>query len=192
VCTAEKLDKRVKVFRKFLEIAECLRKLGNFNGMMEILSGLDRGPVFRMKKTVAAVLSDKKAAQTYNECKALANREKNFANLRAAIKSIDPPVIPYLGMYLSDLLFADEGNKDTLNGLINFAKYRQISNTIKQIKQYQLKGYENLQKVSDLQTKLQSISFFSFPFPFSHLLLFLSFSSSSSSSSAFLRLCDYR
>jgi len=123
--------------------------------MMEILSGLDRGPVFRMKKTIAAVFGDKKAAQVYNECKALANREKNFASLRAAIKSIDPPVIPYLGMYLTDLIFTDEGNKDMLNGLINFAKYRQISNTIKSIKQYQLKGYENLQKVPELQAKLQ-------------------------------------
>lgn len=159
ICTVEKFSERTKVMKKMLEVAEALKKLGNFNGMMEILSALDRGPLFRMKKTINEVMKDKKYAAIYSECKALANRDKNFANLRAAIKLIDPPVIPYLGMYLTDLMFIDEGNKDMINGLINFSKYRQISETIKKIKQYQLKGYENLTKVPELQVKLQSTTF---------------------------------
>lgn len=52
VGTCENPQRRIKLFRKFLEIADACRRLGNFNGMMEILSGLDRGPIFRMKKTV--------------------------------------------------------------------------------------------------------------------------------------------
>lgn len=53
-------------------------------------------------------MTDKKSSIIWNECKALTNREKNFAAMRAAIKAIDPPVIPYLGMYLTDLTFIDE------------------------------------------------------------------------------------
>ena len=124
ICVEENQTKRVKVMKKFLDIADNMRKLGNFNGMMEILSGLDRGPVFRMKRTMAvrcvaimtfiylqAIESDRKYSAILAEIKALANHEKNFAALRAAIKTIDPPVIPYLGMYLTDLMFIDEGNK---------------------------------------------------------------------------------
>ena len=39
----------------------------------------------------------------------------------------DPPCIPYLGIYLSDLTFIEEGTPNfTDNGLLNFAKMRMV------------------------------------------------------------------
>ena len=39
----------------------------------------------------------------------------------------DPPSIPYLGIYLSDLTFIDEGTPNfTEKGLLNFAKMRMV------------------------------------------------------------------
>ena len=41
----------------------------------------------------------------------------------------DPPSIPYLGIYLSDLTFIDEGTPNfTEKGLLNFAKMRMVKN----------------------------------------------------------------
>jgi hypothetical protein len=37
-------------------------------------------------------------------------------------QSIVPPCVPYVGVYLTDLTFFDEGNRDTKNDLINFNK----------------------------------------------------------------------
>ena len=56
------------------------------------------------------------------------------------------------GVYQSDLVFTDEGNKDTINGLINFAKRRLTYNIILEIQQYQKIGYpflpvEQIQRV---------------------------------------------
>ncbi len=51
-----------------------------------------------------------------------------FRNLRDALHRTDPPCIPYLGMYLSDLTFIEEGTPNfTDNGLLNFAKMRMVS-----------------------------------------------------------------
>lgn len=154
VITTENKKKRSQVVQKMIEIAQCLRQLGNYNGMMAIVSGLQRGPVFRMSATFQGL--DKKVESTFSEIRGLINTEKNYSELRAAIASINPPVIPYLGMYQTDILFAIEGNSPYIQGLINFFRCRIYSDTLKKIKQYQLKGYE-IKTIPALQLKLSNL-----------------------------------
>lgn len=40
--------------------------------------------------------------KTFVEC-------TNHSNVRALMKELTPPIIPYLGMYLSDILFVSQG-----------------------------------------------------------------------------------
>ncbi len=63
----------------------------------------------------------------YDDISALMARESNFQKFREHLHSVDPPCIPYLGVYLTDLTFIEDGNKDFSNGLINFDKRRKIS-----------------------------------------------------------------
>lgn len=130
-----------------------LRQLSNFNGVLEIISGLNRGPVFRLKMTTETLIQkDQKLSQAWEELKAMTDSQKAYSSLRKAIKEANPPCIPYLGMYLTDLTFIEEGNKDTLTDfeLINFHKRRLISETIRELKTYQQNAY-NLQEVPAIQ-----------------------------------------
>lgn len=51
IITEENPKRRIKTIVKFIEVAECLKRLGNYNGVMEIFSAFQRGPVARLKKS---------------------------------------------------------------------------------------------------------------------------------------------
>lgn len=40
------------------------------------------------------------------------NSRCNYAVHRSALKEITPPCVPYLGMYLTELTFIEDGNKN--------------------------------------------------------------------------------
>jgi len=143
ICMVEKVKDRVKVVCKFIDIAQKLRALGNFNALLEIVSGFNRGPVFRLKETFALLVKkDKQRDSILQELVAFTSSDRAYAVLRQAIKSANPPVLPYLGMYLTDLTFIEEGNKNFVGGLINFQKQRLIASAIQDILVYQDKEYQ--------------------------------------------------
>lgn len=78
---------------------------------------------------------------------------RNFTEYRAIIHSINPPCIPFLGIYLQDLTFIEDGNPNYLkksNHLINFAKRAKTAEVIREIQQYQSSLYQ-LKPVEELQ-----------------------------------------
>ena len=85
------------------------------------------------------------------------SREKNYQNFRQSLKNVSPPCIPYLGMYLTDLTFIEDGHKDLLEGLINFVKRRQIAGVIREIQQYQQTPYflQSVPVVKDFLKKVE-------------------------------------
>ena len=57
----------------------------------------------------------------------IVSADGRFRNLRDSLHRCDPPCIPYLGMYLTDLSFIEEGTPDfTEDGLLNFSKMRMV------------------------------------------------------------------
>jgi hypothetical protein len=73
-------------------------------------------------------------------------------------------------MYLSDLVFTEEGNPKRVgpHKLINYAKCRHVSAIIKKIQQYQQKGYA-FEEIKIMQVSLYSL-FPSFMNSWRHLL----------------------
>jgi len=73
------------------------------------------------------------------------------------------PVLPYLGVFLSDLTFIEEGNKDKIDvgkgegqfeKLINFDKRRKIAAVIEKIRECQRSPY-NFKPVAEIQEVIQ-------------------------------------
>lgn len=91
--------------------------------------------------------------QTLAQIRKLMGHEKNFIEYREIIHSINPPCIPFLGIYLQDLTFIEDGNNNYLKktqDLINFAKRMKTAEVIREIQQYQSVSY-SLQPVRELQ-----------------------------------------
>ncbi len=76
----------------------------------------------------------------YEDLCKLMSRELNFKTFRAHLHNVNPPCIPYLGVYLTDLTFIEDANPDYLDEaklIINFDKRRMVAQVILEIQQYQ-------------------------------------------------------
>ncbi|XP_062404239.1 ras-specific guanine nucleotide-releasing factor 1 [Sardina pilchardus] len=132
---------RVAVMEKWVAVADICRCLHNYNAVLEITSALNRSSVFRLKKTWLKVSKQTKAV--IDKLQKLVSSEGRFKNLREALKNCDPPCVPYLGMYLADLAFIEEGTPNyTEDNLVNFSKMRMISHIIREIRQFQQTAYK--------------------------------------------------
>jgi hypothetical protein len=85
--------------------------------------------------------------------------QRNFAEYRQRLKTTIAPCLPFLGVYLTDLTFIDDGNSDyrtSVNGhqLINFDKYVKITRVLNEIDQFQL-SYK-LMEVEEIQKYLKN------------------------------------
>ncbi|XP_009303358.1 ras-specific guanine nucleotide-releasing factor 2-like isoform X2 [Danio rerio] len=125
---------------KWLAVADICRCLNNYNGVLEITSALNRSAIYRLKKTWAKVCKQTKALM--DRLQKIVSSEGRFKNLRETLKNCNPPCVPYLGMYLTDLAFIEEGTPNfTEEGLVNFSKMRMISHIIREIRQFQQAPY---------------------------------------------------
>uniref|UniRef100_A0A8D2C509 Ras protein specific guanine nucleotide releasing factor 1 n=1 Tax=Sus scrofa TaxID=9823 RepID=A0A8D2C509_PIG len=122
----EDINARVSAIEKWVAVADICRCLHNYNAVLEITSSMNRSAIFRLKKTWLKVSKQTKAL--IDKLQKLVSSEGRFKNLREALKNCDPPCVPYLGMYLTDLAFIEEGTPNyTEDGLVNFSKMRMVT-----------------------------------------------------------------
>uniref|UniRef100_UPI0037E8D920 ras-specific guanine nucleotide-releasing factor 2 n=1 Tax=Semicossyphus pulcher TaxID=241346 RepID=UPI0037E8D920 len=140
IMTHTDVGSRASSIEKWLAVADICRCLNNYNGVLEITSALNRSAIFRLKKTWAKVCKQTKSLM--DRLQKTVSSEGRFKNLRETLKNCNPPCVPYLGMYLTDLAFIEEGTPNfTEEGLVNFSKMRMISHIIREIRQFQQAPY---------------------------------------------------
>ncbi|KAI8078401.1 ras guanine nucleotide exchange factor domain-containing protein [Thamnidium elegans] len=150
------IKKRSVLIKYWVQVAEKCRILNNFNTCMAILSAFDNSSVGRLKRTWEVVGA--RTNQILQQIRKLMGANRNFTEYRAIIHSINPPCIPFLGIYLQDLTFIEDGNANELKKskeLINFAKRAKTAEVIREIQQYQSSLYQ-LKPVDDLQEFIKS------------------------------------
>ncbi len=134
---------------------------------MAVVSALNSAAVSRLKWTKdkigrrnEQVLLDALPSLTckiLTQIESLCNMEGSWKGLRGAITLAIPPRIPYLGIYLMDLLFVDEGNSDIVqDNLINFEKRRLVYQSLTKIEESQKIGY-NFTPVTEIEKLITSL-----------------------------------
>ncbi|KAL0478329.1 RasGEF [Acrasis kona] len=151
----ENFRRRCNLLRYFIDLAQCLRELNNYNGLNTVISSLNSSSVFRLKKTWKEV--PQKKLTTFQELADMVAMTGSFKTLREALLHTEPPCVPYIGVYLTDLVFIEDGNKDMKDGLINFHKRRQIAQIIMNLRTMQQAPY-HLREVPYLSKRIKSPS----------------------------------
>lgn len=129
---------RAKKISKFINVAKEMRPLNNFNGIMLLLSALNNSSIRRL--TAEWELVSQKAQVALDNLYELLNPEENFGNMRMALAMCSPPVIPFMGFYLTQVTYIDE-NDDTRDGLVNFNKMMMLGKIMLEVNRYQSANY---------------------------------------------------
>lgn len=58
----------------------------------------------------------------------------NSVARRVFVGKLQPPVVPFMPLLLKDMTFAHEGNKTSLDGLVNFEKMHMMAQTMRTIR----------------------------------------------------------
>ncbi|CAI2173196.1 18774_t:CDS:2, partial [Funneliformis geosporum] len=155
VLNQSEVKRRCLYIKQFVAVADKCKFLNNFNSLTAIISGLNSAPIHRLKRTWELV--NAKTIATLEILNKIMNSTKNFAGYREMLHSVNPPCVPFLGVYLTDLTFIEDGNPNTLKKarpLINFSKRMKTAEVIREIKQYQSVPY-NLNSVQEIQMFIQ-------------------------------------
>ncbi|KAI9323266.1 ras guanine nucleotide exchange factor domain-containing protein [Dichotomocladium elegans] len=157
VLSQNETKKRANIIKYWVQVAERCREMNNFNTSMAILSAFDSSAIGRLYRTWEVVGSKSRAS--LNGLRKVFGANRNFAEYRTLIHSVNPPCIPFLGVYLQDMTFIQDGNPDTVmvggRNLINFGKMAKIGGVIRDIEQYQNVAYP-FQHVEVLQTFIKA------------------------------------
>lgn len=129
--------------------------MNNFSTLTSIVSALGTAPIHRLNRTWTQV--SPKTMTSLNVMRQLMASTKNFGEYRERLRRANPPCIPFLGVYLTDLTFIEDGIASIVknSNLINFAKRTKTAEVIRDIQQYQNVPY-SLNPVPDLQEYILS------------------------------------
>ncbi|XP_077868755.1 ras-specific guanine nucleotide-releasing factor 1-like [Saccoglossus kowalevskii] len=131
---------RASAIEKWAAVADICRCMHNYNGVLEITSALMNSAVYRLKKAWDKV--SKQTRAMLDKLQNVVSSEGRFKNMREALHRIDPPCIPYLGFYLTDLAFIEDGTPNiTEEGLVNFSKMRMVAHVLREIRHFQQTHY---------------------------------------------------
>ena len=153
------VSKRREFVLKLMHVAVYLRQLNNFHTLMCIYTTFHMTCISRLKETwneihLSTSKADKTIFQEYKKLEELMSPLNGFSSYKAALKTARLPILPFLGVSLSEIVRFEEGIPDYVNDgdeslpldlrVINFDKKLQVYNSVCELLKYQAQNYEFL------------------------------------------------
>lgn len=134
---------RSEVIVCFIKIARKLFDLNNLHSCYAIISALNSAPIYRLYKSWPYV--NRKERSAFDRLTNLFNDDTNFENLRNHLSKTDLPCIPYLGMFLRDLVFMDIAHPAS-SGRVEAVNQRDVKmgRILESVMKYQRSFYSKL------------------------------------------------
>ena len=160
IVNEESFRERKAKIAKLMNIAKAMYKLNNFNSLMALTSAYENAAVHRLKLAIGDI--DERTKEDFSEACKVMSPDASFRTYRTYIKQhVKPPLNVYLGIYLTDLTFIEDGNPDfikhtkTQRSLINWRKRQMVANVVSEVMQYKNPPY-NIQQVYQIQELLRT------------------------------------
>uniref|UniRef100_A0A914PQE6 Ras-GEF domain-containing protein n=1 Tax=Panagrolaimus davidi TaxID=227884 RepID=A0A914PQE6_9BILA len=137
-----------------------LEQLNNFNGMVAFGAALCSVSINRLKASKSRL--DKEKQQYYEHFRKVCMDDNRQTAIRAKMRSVNPPCVPFPGTYLTKMFFVEEQNKTFVKDrekevhsegekespditkskrLISFVRCRKVAEIIKELYLYQSQQY---------------------------------------------------
>ncbi|GAP87888.1 hypothetical protein SAMD00023353_1601180 [Rosellinia necatrix] len=157
------VKKRAAVIKQWTKIAQQCLELNNYDGLMAIACSLNSTVISRLRKTWDTL--SHKRQELPKLLHAIVEPTNNYKSLRKRLQGHVPPCLPFLGMFLTDLTFVDNGNPSTrqLPGagpdgqgmtIINFDKHNRTAKIVSDLQRFQIPY--RFAEIPDLQEWIQA------------------------------------